>query len=257
MTAPGGDVNVQFKAPGESSTEAPKSPEDGTEPDRIAAAFVEDPDQPEPDLTSNDSEDSSPPEDKPLVADLAKPKVVDISEVSPYERNPRKIPQKAVEIVAESLKRFGWQQPLVVDKDGVLVVGHTRMKAAQYLGLTKVPVVVAENLTDREVEAYRIADNRTGDFTSWDLPELVEQLENLADDFSDVLGLEDWRTLVDEFEDMSLNLSSDAATDMGGNGFEITVVFKDKDSALAAELSLMDLPGAMDVRHKLKAQYGK
>jgi len=218
---------------------------------------VEADDQQQCDTTSENEDNSSPDDDQPIVPDLGEVKVVDISEISPAEKNPRKIPMQAVEIVSHSLKRFGWQQPLVVDADGVLIVGHTRLQAARLLGLTRVPVIYAENLTDAEVEAYRIADNRTHDYTSWDLPQLVEQLENLADDFSDVLGLEDWRTLVDEFEDLSLNLSDGASVDMSGNGFEITVVFKDKESALAAEMGLMDIPGVMDVRHRLRAQYGK
>ena len=218
---------------------------------------VEADDQQQCDTTSENEDNSSPDDDQPIVPDLGEVKVVDISEISPAEKNPRKIPMQAVEIVYHSLKRFGWQQPHVVDADGVLIVGHTRLQAARLLGLTRVPVIYAENLTDAEVEAYRIADNRTHDYTSWDLPQLVEQLENLADDFSDVLGLEDWRTLVDEFEDLSLNLSDGASVDMSGNGFEITVVFKDKESALAAEMGLMDIPGVMDVRHRLRAQYGK
>jgi hypothetical protein len=216
--------------------------------------FAEPQADPEPDEAADDV---AAEEDRPLVMDLGKIETVDIGDIRPAERNPRKIPPRAVEIVAESLKKFGWQQPLVADKNGALIVGHTRHQAARLLGLTKVPVVYAENLTEREVEAYRIADNRTHDFTTWDLPELVAQLEDLADDFSDVLALEDWRTLVSDFEGLDLNVSDDAAVDMSGSGFELTVVFKDKESALAAEAGLMDLPGAIDVRHKLKAMYGK
>lgn len=246
-------MDPRFIEPADLAATEPDAPQDGAEADDDASPSVEGADQQVSDATSGNSDTSSPPPDnRPLVADLAQAKVVAISEVRAAEKNPRKIPMRAVEIVSESLKRFGWQQPLVADKDGILIVGHTRLQAARLLGLTKVPVIYAENLTDREVEAYRIADNRTHDFTTWDLPELVAQLENLADDFSDVLALEDWRTLVDEFDDLSLNISDDAATDMGGGGFEITVVFKDKDCALAAEAGLIDLPGALDVRHKLR-----
>src|SRR5205823_11608904 len=82
----------------------------------------------------------------------------------PYSRNPRKIPAKAIEHCAESIKTFGWQQPLVVDADMVLAAGHTRHQAARSLGLKMVPVVVAD-LTADEARAYRIADNRTHDYS--------------------------------------------------------------------------------------------
>lgn len=91
-----------------------------------------------------------------------------ISEIKPYERNARKCPQKAVDKVAASLKEFGWNQPIVVDKRGVIIVGHTRYKAALQLGYAEVPVIVASHLSAAKVKAYRLADNRTHDETTWD-----------------------------------------------------------------------------------------
>ena len=85
-----------------------------------------------------------------------------LSEIHPYEKNPR-FNDGAVEAVANSIKEFGFQQPIVVDKNFVVVVGHTRLKAAEQLGLSEVPVVIAENLTPEQVQAYRIADNKTGE----------------------------------------------------------------------------------------------
>ena len=79
-----------------------------------------------------------------------------IREIKPYEHNPRRN-DGAVDAVAASIKEFGWQQPIVVDKDGVIIAGHTRYKAAYKLGLKEVPVVVAENLTEEQVRAYRLA----------------------------------------------------------------------------------------------------
>lgn len=102
----------------------------------------------------------------------------DIERVKPYENNPRKN-DDAVEYVANSIKEFGFQQPLVVDSKGVLIVGHTRLKAAQMLGLDSVPVVVADNLTDEQVKAYRLADNKTGELAGWDWPMLNEELEDI------------------------------------------------------------------------------
>jgi ParB-like chromosome segregation protein Spo0J len=88
---------------------------------------------------------------------------------------------KAVDKVAASLKEFGWQQPIVVDTEDVIVAGHTRLKAAQKLGLKEVPVVVATNLTAAQVKAYRLADNRVAQETSWDYELLAVELEELAD----------------------------------------------------------------------------
>ena len=85
-----------------------------------------------------------------------------IDEIKPYERNPR-LNDNAVDAVAASLKEFGFRQPIVIDGDGVIVCGHTRYKAAKKLGLAKVPVHVAKDLTPEQVKAYRLADNKTGD----------------------------------------------------------------------------------------------
>jgi hypothetical protein len=103
-----------------------------------------------------------------------------IDKVTPYDRNPRDN-DGAVEATANSIKQFGWQQPLVVDKDGVLIVGHTRLLAAQSLGMDKVPVVVADKLTDEKVKAYRLADNKTGELAKWDFEALSEELAGIED----------------------------------------------------------------------------
>ena len=101
-----------------------------------------------------------------------------INDVKPYENNPRKN-DEAVEKVANSIKEFGWQQPIVVDKEGIVIVGHTRLKAAQELGLDEVPVIVANDLTDDQAKAYRLADNKTGELAIWDFPKLNIELEDI------------------------------------------------------------------------------
>ena len=114
-----------------------------------------------------------------------------ITDIRPYEKNPRHN-DSAVEAVARSIKEFGWQQPIVVDKDMVVIVGHTRLKAAEQLGLTEVPVVVADHLTPEQVQAYRIADNKTGEIAEWDyalLPMELKDLQNADFDLS-VLGFD-------------------------------------------------------------------
>lgn len=104
----------------------------------------------------------------------------DITTIAPYEANPR-INDTAVDAVARSIERFGFRQPIVVDTDGVIVVGHTRWKAAQKLGLAKVPVHVATDLTPEESRAYRLADNRTNELAEWERSLLKGEIAALLD----------------------------------------------------------------------------
>ena len=107
-------------------------------------------------------------------------KEISISKITPYDRNPRDN-DKAVEAVANSIEEFGFQQPIVVDKDMVIIVGHTRYKAAQELGLKTVPVVIASNLNEEQVKAYRLADNRTNELATWNEAMLIEEIEQIED----------------------------------------------------------------------------
>ena len=101
-----------------------------------------------------------------------------LAEIKPYEKNPRDN-DAAVDAVAESIRRFGFRQPIVVDADGVIVCGHTRWKAAQKLGLEQVPVHVARDLTPEQIRAYRIADNKTAELAEWNLELLPIELAEL------------------------------------------------------------------------------
>lgn len=103
-----------------------------------------------------------------------------ITRVKPYPNNPRRNDQ-AVDAVADSLRQFGWRQPIVVDKAGVIIAGHTRYKAAQKLGMTEVPVHVATELTPQQVKAYRLADNRSAEFAEWDADLLKIELGDIPD----------------------------------------------------------------------------
>jgi len=114
-----------------------------------------------------------------------------IAEITPYENNPRQN-DGAVESVAESLRQFGFRQPIVVDEDGIIVCGHTRYKAAQMLELKRVPVHVATDLTPEQIRAYRIADNKTGELATWDmdlLPIEIAELQEAGIDWS-LLGFD-------------------------------------------------------------------
>ena len=104
----------------------------------------------------------------------------------PYARNPRQIPQIAVDKVAVSIREFGFRQPIVVDEKGVIVVGHARLLGAHKLGLTEVPVHVAAGLTVAQVKAYRLADNRTNQEAFWDTDALALELADLRVDEFDL-----------------------------------------------------------------------
>ena len=105
---------------------------------------------------------------------------IKVKEIKPYEQNPR-INDHAVEKVANSIKEFGIKQPLVVDENNVLIVGHTRLKAMQQLGIEEAPCIVASDLTEEQAKAYRLADNKTNEFADWDFELLDLELGELGE----------------------------------------------------------------------------
>lgn len=107
-----------------------------------------------------------------------------IDDVIPYENNPRKN-DEAVDYVANSIKEFGFKVPIIVDKENVIVTGHTRLKAAQKLGLKEVPVIYADDLTEEQIKAFRIADNKVAEFSTWDLDKLDLELEDINIDMGE------------------------------------------------------------------------
>lgn len=117
-----------------------------------------------------------------------------LTELKPYEKNPR-INDAAVGPVAKSIQEFGFKVPIVIDKKGVIIAGHTRYKAAELLGLDKVPCIVADDLTPEKIKAFRLADNKTAELADWDFAMLADELEELDAfdvDFSMVdFGFED------------------------------------------------------------------
>lgn len=96
----------------------------------------------------------------------------------PYENNPR-INDGAVEAVAASIKEFKFRNPIIVDKNNVIIAGHTRLRAAKKLGLEEVPTIRAEDLTEEQVRAFRLADNKTAELAEWDFSMLDEELSKI------------------------------------------------------------------------------
>lgn len=130
-----------------------------------------------------------------------------VNEIYEYEKNPRDN-EPAVAAVAESIEEFGFRVPIIVDKNNVIIAGHTRLKAAKQLGMTEVPVIQAADLTEKQVKAFRIADNKTNEFAEWNMELLTEELKGLDDIFTgfDTQEYDDLMALGDEAEDDDFEL---------------------------------------------------
>lgn len=213
-----------------------------------------------------------------------------INNIHEAPNNPRIIPPKAVEIVANSIQRFGWKQPIVTTTTGEILAGHTRYRAAKKLGHTTVPVHVADDLTEEEAQAYRIADNRSSDFSSWDIPTLIDELDGLTGAFDDELALEDWDQIMASYDEavveynqsnpqlptapesagdsapeednggedgasdtpthITTELPEDVSSYLRGQGHQLTVIFDSDESLMAGRQVLLDMEGVIDVQDK-------
>ena len=108
-----------------------------------------------------------------------------IDELIPYDKNPRNN-KEAVKYVKESIEQFGFKVPIIIDKNNVIVAGHTRLLAAKEKGMETVPCIIADDLTDEQVKAFRLADNKVSEFAQWDLDLLGEELDDIINiDMSD------------------------------------------------------------------------
>lgn len=114
-----------------------------------------------------------------------------LEELKPYDNNPR-LNDKAVPAVAESLKEFGWQQPIVIDRDNTIIAGHTRYKAALSLGMKTAPCKYADELTPEQVNAYRLADNKTAELAMWDEDKMKEELAKCSKFDMSAFGFTTW-----------------------------------------------------------------
>lgn len=113
----------------------------------------------------------------------------DIDDLEPYANNPR-LNEEAVKYVANSIREFGWKVPVVIDRNNVIVAGHTRVKAAKQLGIREIPCIVADDLTEDQIKAFRLADNKTAELSEWDFDALNIELEDIRMDM-EPFGFED------------------------------------------------------------------
>nr|DAU69967.1 MAG TPA: ParB protein [Caudoviricetes sp.] len=120
-----------------------------------------------------------------------------ITDLKPYEKNPR-MNDNAVPYVANSIKEFGFKVPIIIDKKDVIVAGDTRYKAAQQLGLETVPCIIADDLTPKQIKAFRLADNKTAEKAEWETEFLSDELKELLDVDMGAFGFED---VIDDLEE--------------------------------------------------------
>lgn len=102
------------------------------------------------------------------------------NQIKPYDNNPRKN-DEAVKYVAKSIKEFGFKVPIIIDKNNIIVAGHTRWKAAKKLKIDELPCIVADDLTEEQIKAFRLADNKVAEKSEWDFESLAIELDGLFD----------------------------------------------------------------------------
>ena len=148
-----------------------------------------------------------------------------LNEIFPYDNNPRQN-DGAVEAVANSIMEFGFRVPIIIDRNNVIVAGHTRWKAGIKLGLETVPCIIADDLTDEQVKAYRLADNKVGELAEWDLSKLEEELANLEMDM-DLFGFD--IDMSDLEEELSEPKERKDLSDEEGGRYEVIIECVDEE----------------------------
>lgn len=107
-------------------------------------------------------------------------KYIPIDDIKPYENNPR-LNEDAIPYVMKSIREFGFKNPIILDKNNVIVAGHTRLESAKRLGMKEAPVIYADDLTEEQVKAFRLADNKVAEKSMWDYTKLDEELDSILD----------------------------------------------------------------------------
>lgn len=176
----------------------------------------------------------------------------ELSWLKPYANNPRDN-ESAVEPVAKSIKEFGFKVPIVATSDGEIINGHTRFKASKLLGLGKVPVIIADDLTDEQIKAFRLADNKVSEFSKWDEDKLRDELKQLEMDMTE-FGFEftELTELLEEEKEKEQEPEIKFTEELGEESNYIVLKFDTSVDWLLLE-SLFDLPRV----HALASKAGR
>ena len=176
----------------------------------------------------------------------------ELSWLKPYANNPRDN-ESAVEPVAKSIKEFGFKVPIVATSDGEIINGHTRFKASKLLGLEKVPVIIADDLTDEQIKAFRLADNKVSEFSKWNEDKLRDELKQLEMDMAE-FGFEfaELTELLEEEKEKEQEPEIKFTEELGEESNYIVLKFDTSVDWLLLE-SLFDLPRV----HALASKAGR
>ena len=176
----------------------------------------------------------------------------ELSWLKPYANNPRDN-ESAVEPVANSIKEFGFKVPIVATSDGEIINGHTRFKASKRLGLEKVPVIIADDLTDEQIKAFRLADNKVSEFSKWNEDKLRDELKQLEMDMTE-FGFEftELTDLLEEEKEKEQEPEIKFTEELGEESNYIVLKFDTSVDWLLLE-SLFDLPRV----HALASKAGR
>lgn len=176
----------------------------------------------------------------------------ELSWLKPYANNPRDN-ESAVEPVAKSIKEFGFKVPIVATSDGEIINGHTRFKASKLLGLEKVPVIIADDLTDEQIKAFRLADNKVSEFSKWNEDKLRDELKQLEMDMAE-FGFEftELTELLEEEKEKEQKPEIKFTEELGEESNYIVLKFDTSVDWLLLE-SLFDLPRV----HALSSKAGR
>lgn len=176
----------------------------------------------------------------------------ELSWLKPYANNPRDN-ESAVEPVAKSIKEFGFKVPIVATSDGEIINGHTRFKASKRLGLEKVPVIIADDLTDEQIKAFRLADNKVSEFSKWNEDKLRDELKQLEMDMTE-FGFEfaELTELLEEEKEKEQEPEIKFTEELGEESNYIVLKFDTSVDWLLLE-SLFDLPRV----HALASKAGR
>lgn len=166
---------------------------------------------------------------------------LNVDELIPYENNPRKN-DEAVDKVALSISAFGFKVPIVIDANNVIVSGHTRLRAAKKLGMKTVPCIMADDLTEEQIKAFRLADNKVAEFSEWDEEKLMQELDSLGDIDMSLYGF----VFPDDSDEEEDDTYSDATNvpqyDVQGETPDLAeLVDEDKTNELLDEIESSDL----------------
>ena len=151
-----------------------------------------------------------------------------VTEIKPYEKNPRKN-DEAVKYVAESIRQFGFKVPIILDNNNIIVCGHTRYKAAKEIGLNEVPCIIADDLTDEQTRAFRLADNKVSEKAEWDNELLIKELEEITN-----ISMEDFNFNINDY------INDDVFEDINDNGYAETTRFEHKLKIDRQEIIMTD-----------------